>query len=73
MSTKYYLEDLFSARLGAVEGNDGLKLALQDCLGRLVCQIRAKNEDLRLLLHVLRLHRAVTRLRLLLDRHLLLL
>ena len=45
-----------------MEGDDGLKLALVDRLGRFVGQIGAEHEDLRLLLHVLRLHRAVTRL-----------
>ena len=40
------LEKFLGAWLGAMEGDDGLKLSLKDRLGRFVGQIRAEHEDL---------------------------
>jgi len=51
------LEEFFGARLRAVEGDNRLKLALQNRFGRFIGQSRAEDEYLRLLLHVLGFHR----------------
>lgn len=45
-----------------MEGDDGLKLSLMDRFGRFIGQAGAEDEYLRLLLHVLSLHRTVARL-----------
>lgn len=55
--TADYLEKLLGARLGTVVGDDGGEVTLQNRLGTLVRKCGGEDEDLTLLLHVLRLQR----------------